>query len=91
MGGAMDLVTCGSKVIVIMEHCNKHGAPKILKQCTLPLTGKGVVDMLITEKAVFEFNNAQMFLKEIAKESSLEDIRKTVECDFHVVDNVGTF
>ena len=87
----MDLVTCGSKVIVIMEHCNKHGAPKILKQCTLPLTGTRVVNMLITEKAVFEFQHNEMFLKEIAKESSLEDIKKTVEGEFHVVDNLGTF
>ena len=87
----MDLVTCGSKVIVIMEHCNKHGAPKILNQCTLPLTGKRVVNMLITEKAVFEFLHNELFLKEIAKESSLEDIKKTVECEFNIVDNVGTF
>ena len=91
MGGAMDLVTCGSKVIVIMEHCNKHGAPKILNQCTLPLTGKRVVNMLITEKAVFEFLHNELFLKEIAKESSLEEIKKTVECEFNIVDNVGTF
>ena len=87
----MDLVTCGSKVIVIMEHCNKHGAPKILNQCTLPLTGKRVVNMLITEKAVFEFLHNELFLKEIAKESSLEEIKKTVECEFNIVDNVGTF
>eukprot|EP00331_Platyophrya_macrostoma_P002704 CAMPEP_0176424556 /NCGR_PEP_ID=MMETSP0127-20121128/10898_1 /TAXON_ID=938130 /ORGANISM="Platyophrya macrostoma, Strain WH" /LENGTH=505 /DNA_ID=CAMNT_0017805617 /DNA_START=6 /DNA_END=1523 /DNA_ORIENTATION=+ len=91
MGGAMDLVTSGSKVIVIMEHCNKQGSPKILNQCTLPLTGKRVVNMLITEKAVFEFRHNDIFLTEIAKESSLEDIKKTVECDFHIVDNLATF
>jgi len=91
MGGAMDLVTSGSKVIVIMEHNDKYVNPKIMDQCTLPLTGKRVVNMVITEKAVFEFRHFEMFLKEIAKECSMEDIKKSVACDFHVDDNVGTF
>ena len=54
MGGAMDLVAGVKRVIVVMEHCSKDGAPKFVKQCSLPLTGKNVVDQLITDRAVFE-------------------------------------
>ena len=54
MGGAMDLVSSGSRVVVTMEHCAKGGAHKILGECSLPLTGKAVVDLIITEMGVFE-------------------------------------
>ena len=72
MGGAMDLVACGSKVIVVMEHTAKGNAYKLLPQCTLPLTAKGVVSMVITELAVFENQNGKLILTEIAEGSTLQ-------------------
>ncbi len=75
MGGAMDLVACGSKVIVLMEHSAKTKTGgvsiKLLDACKLPLTAKGVVSMVITELAVFENKNGQLVLTEIAEETTL--------------------
>ncbi len=80
MGGAMDLVAGAKKVIVAMQHTAK-GTPKIMKQCTLPLTGVTCVDMIITEKAVFEVTDKGLELKEIMPGSSLEDIQQFTEAD----------
>ncbi len=83
MGGAMDLVVGTKKLIIAMEHTAK-GAPKILKKCTLPLTAKNKVNMIITEKAVFEITPNGMILREISPHSSLEDIQNTTEAEFTV-------
>ncbi|GAA8077307.1 succinyl-CoA--3-ketoacid CoA transferase subunit B [Helicobacter pylori] len=74
MGGAMDLVHGAKKVIVIMEHCNKYGESKVKKECSLPLTGKGVVHQLITDLAVFEFSNNAMKLVELQEGVSLDQV-----------------
>ena len=77
MGGAMDLVAGVKKIIVVMEHCAKDGSPKFIPACTLPLTGKGVVDMVITDLAVFaRADHASPFqLIELAPGVTAEDVR----------------
>ncbi|EPZ94311.1 3-oxoacid CoA-transferase subunit B [Helicobacter pylori] len=84
MGGAMDLVHGAKKVVVIMEHCNKYGESKVKKECSLPLTGKGVVHQLITDLAVFEFSNNAMKLVELQESVSLDQVKEKTEAEFEV-------
>ena len=84
MGGAMDLVHGAKRVIVIMEHVNKHGESKVKKACTLPLTGKGVVHRLITDLAVFDFTPQGMVLVETLDGVSVEEVKKNTEAAFQV-------
>ena len=83
MGGAMDLVAGVPRVVVLMEH-TAGGKPKLLKQCTLPLTGKGVVSMVITELGVFEIRPAGLVLVDIAPDVSVAEIREKTEAEITV-------
>ena len=84
MGGAMDLVAGVKRVIVVMEHANKAGQSKILKACTLPLTGSGCIDMVITDMAVFEVDRKKggLTLTELAPGVALEDVKAKTEATF---------
>lgn len=84
VGGAMDLVTGANKVIIAMQHISKDNKSKIKKACTLPITGLGEVDMIVTEYAVFAYPNGKMTLLEIAPDISMEDLRSITEADFAV-------
>lgn len=88
MGGAMDLVHGAQKIIIIMEHVNKRGESKILKQCTLPLTGKGVVNRIITERAVMDVTDTGLKLIEVAKGFTIEDVVTSTEATLTVDENV---
>ncbi|HJV46589.1 MAG TPA: 3-oxoacid CoA-transferase subunit B [Bacillota bacterium] len=84
MGGAMDLVNGAKRVVVIMEHVNKHGESKIKKECTLPLTGKCVVHRLITDLAVFDFTSEGMVLVETVEGVTVEEVKEKTEASFTV-------
>jgi 3-oxoacid CoA-transferase B subunit len=84
MGGAMDLVAGVKRVVVLMEHNAKDGSAKLVKSCTLPLTGKRVVHMVITELGVFTIDAARMSLIELAPGVSLDELRQRTEAEFHV-------
>ncbi len=89
MGGAMDLVAGVKRVVVVMEHTNKHGESKVLKECTLPLTGKGVVNLIITDLAVFEVRDGGLTLIETAPDVSVEEVKSKTEADFSVSPNLS--
>jgi 3-oxoacid CoA-transferase subunit B len=84
MGGAMDLVNGAKRVVVIMEHVNKHGESKVKKECILPLTGKEVVHRLITDLAVFDFTPEGMVLVETQDGVSVEEVIEKTEASFKI-------
>ena len=86
MGGAMDLVAGVRRVVVVLDHMEKSGAPKLLTRCTLPLTGVKVVDLLITDLGVFEIDRKRggVTLTELAPDVTLEEVRAKTEAAFAV-------
>jgi len=91
MGGAMDLVVGVKRVVVVMEHTEKTGAPKLLKACTLPLTGQGVVDMVVTDLGVFDVSRGKkpLTLLEMAPGVTLDEIKAKTEAPFEVAEKAA--
>ncbi|WP_210610697.1 3-oxoacid CoA-transferase subunit B [Priestia flexa] len=88
MGGAMDLVHGAQRIIVIMEHVTRKGEPKILKECTLPLTGQGVVNRIITDRAVIDVTDSGLKLIEVASGYTVDDIIQSTAPGLAVDENV---
>jgi 3-oxoacid CoA-transferase subunit B len=91
MGGAMDLVAGAKRVIIAMEHTTKTGASKILPECTLPLTGQGVVDLIVTELAVIEVTPSGLVLREIASDATEEAVRAATAAPLIIDGPLGHF
>jgi 3-oxoacid CoA-transferase subunit B len=88
MGGAMDLVAGAKRVIVAMEHATKEGKPKILKKCSLPLTGVEVVDNIVTELCVIEVSDRGLTLKEIHPDVTVNDVQRLTEPTLIIPDKI---
>jgi 3-oxoacid CoA-transferase subunit B len=91
MGGAMDLVAGAKKVIVTMEHTTKDGGHKILRKCTLPLTGVEVVNQIVTELAVIDVTPDGLVLREIVEDTTLEAVRAATGATLKIEEPVGRF
>ncbi len=89
MGGAMDLCAGVKKIVVATDHCEKNGKSKILKKCTLPLTGCKCVTDIVTERCYFEVTPDGLLLRELAPGYTVDDIRACTDADFAVADEIG--
>jgi 3-oxoacid CoA-transferase subunit B len=90
MGGAMDLVASAKRVVVIMEHFARDGAPKILKECNLPLTGRRVVHRILTELACIDVTPEGLVLREVAPGISARDVQEKTEPTLKVSSDLTT-
>ena len=91
MGGAMDLVAGAKRVVIAMEHTTKDGGHKILKQCTLPLTGMKVVHRIVTEMAVIDVTPKGLLLREVAEDTTLEAVQAATGARLEVAADLGRF
>ncbi|MEF3279633.1 MAG: 3-oxoacid CoA-transferase subunit B [Elusimicrobiota bacterium] len=91
MGGAMDLVAGAKNVIIAMEHLNKDGKPKILKKCSLPLTAKGEVDIIVTDMAFIRVTKKGLVLEEVAEDTTVEEVIKNTEARLEIAGNIKKF
>ncbi|HBH12508.1 MAG TPA: succinyl-CoA--3-ketoacid-CoA transferase, partial [Clostridiales bacterium] len=90
VGGAMDLIKGAKKVIIAMRHLNKNGKSKLVKTCSLPITGYNEADIVVTEMGMFYFENHKVILKEMAVDTTVEEIRKHTELSFEVAEDLKT-
>ena len=90
MGGAMDLVAAARRVVVIMDHCSKDGSPKVVRSCSLPLTGRRVVHRIITDLAVMDVTPKGLLLIEVVEGMTAADIQHRTEPKLLIADNLKT-
>lgn len=88
VGGAMDLLVGAKKVVAATLHTTKNGQPKLLKECTFPLTARRRIDMVVTQFAVFTFSDTGMVLKEISPKITIEELKKNTEAEFSISQNL---
>src|SRR5690606_23778460 len=84
MGGAMDLVVGAQRIVALMDHVARDGSPKLRRRCTLPLTGQGVVDRVVTDRAVLDVADGTFVLRRLAPGVTVDEVREATEADLVV-------